>query len=193
MKKTVALLCLLPLMGACTRVSVGSFSALDSGEAAGRTVNANTNIQEERSLTRLENIDQSIQDSLDRLDAALDPNSTTAPANLDKLVQGDELDPALKNDPFLVRQALIDKKIDDRNRELINDELTGNLGSVTENKGLDPADYNNRSLKQTAAIDQKLDEKAVAAVEDTEGPEGSSEKSSENTESTSETTPTPSL
>jgi hypothetical protein len=188
MKKLLTVFCLLPLMGACTRVSVGSFSAADSGEAAGRIVNSNDNIKEERSLGRLEDIDQSIQDSLARLDAALDPNSQTDPANLDKLVQGDEIDPALKNDPYLLRQAQIDQKFDDKNRDLINDELSGNLDSVSKNTGLNPDNFDNRNLKQTAEIDQKLDQKAVSSVEGDEQ-EGDSDRTeiekgaSENTNS----------
>lgn len=184
-KKLIVLLAVLPLMTACTRVSVGSFTSADSGEADAVSVDGNTNIREERSLTRLHDIDQSIQDSMDRLDAALDPNADSKPANLDKLVQNNEIDPALKNDRNLYRNAVIDQKIDDKNRALINDELSGNLDSVSENTGQNPDDFSNRELKQTAQIDQKLDEKAQSAIDknNDQTSDSSSDSSSNNGDS----------
>lgn len=149
-------------LSACTRVPVGTFSAADGSTAAPAVVDANSNIEAERDLNRLRDIDSSIDAGLARLDAALDPNS--APANLDKLVTDNDLDPALASDPNFRRQIEVENKFNEKNQSLIDDELTGNLDNVNENTATSPDEFNDLQRQQQAEIDQKLDEKAQDAV-----------------------------
>jgi len=160
LKKCLTLLLLLPALGACERVPVGSFG-LASGEAGPVMINnGNGNTKEEIALQRLNAIDASINASLARLEAAMDPNSP--PANLDKLVHNDEIDPALRNDPFLYRQALINQKFDEKNQALIDDQLSGNLSQLNENElPAGSESFDDRSLQQRDSIDQKLQEKML--------------------------------
>ena len=161
-KSLLALLCLSALVS-CQRIPSSVFSLADGSEASAVAVDGNNNTIAERDLGRLNNIDSSIDESLDRLNAALDPNSE--PANLYKLVVGDTIDPALLNDRGLSQQAQIEQKFDQKNQDLIDNVSSGNLDSVSENSGLDPANFSDRDRKQQAQIDQKLDGKAESESE----------------------------
>ncbi|PKL75652.1 MAG: hypothetical protein CVV27_14305, partial [Candidatus Melainabacteria bacterium HGW-Melainabacteria-1] len=138
----------------------GVFSTADGSEAGPRIINANGNTQAERDLRRLEDIDQSIQASLTRLDAALDPNNTD-PANLEKLVVGDGVDPALLGSRSLRQQAEIDQKFDEKNQALIDNTMTGNLDNV-ESTGNPASGTLERNHQLQTEVDSKLDDKAKA-------------------------------
>lgn len=164
MARKLLLLCLFPALVACTRVPTGVFGTADGSDAVPAVIDGNSAVRDERDLKRLKAIDESINDSLARLDAALDPNAE--PADLDKLVVGDTVDPALLNDRSLRQQVEIEQKFDEKNQALIDDTRSGNLDQVESNSGLDPADFNNRDLRQQAQVDQKLDEKAAEVAPD---------------------------
>ena len=166
MKFLLLTLALTVSLSACTRVAVGTFAAADGSTAAPAVVDANTNTQDEIDLNRLKDIDSSIDASLARLDSALDPNAE--PANLDKLVSENDLDPALASDPNLRRQIEVENKFNEKNQALIDDELSGNLDNVDQNTAATPDNFNDLQRQQQAEIDQKLDEKAQNAVEKSE-------------------------
>ena len=187
MKTSVLLLALTLSMTACTRTPVGTFSAADGSTAAPSVVNANGNIRDERLLQRQTQIDDSIAQSLERLDAALDPNAD--PANLDKLVQGDEIDPSLLNDPLLLRREQVEQKFDEKNQALIDDTRTGNLDNVADNRGLNPDELFDRDLNNKAQIDEKLDNKAQEATQD-DGTEASEDKDTPSENATNSTSST---
>lgn len=157
MKKALLLLSLLPLIVSCSRVPSGVFGVADGSEAAPRVVDANSNTRAERDLKRLQQIDQNIQASLARLDAALDPNNTD-PAHLEKLIVGDEMDPALANSRSLRQQAAIEKKFDEKNQALLDNSRTGNLDELQKTSDLDPKILT-REQRSQIQIDQKIDEK----------------------------------
>lgn len=181
-QKTFAALFMLALsLSACDRVP-STFSAKDVDSAPAASA-PGRGFGENLDLTRLNQIEEQIDASLARLDAAFDPNSPEA--NLDKLVVGVELDPALASSPFLTRDQMIDKKFDDKNRALINDELSGNLDNVEETTGLDPKDFSQINLQRAARIEQKLDQKAIDAVRPgTDPAESSDPKPSKDEEKT---------
>ena len=159
--KTLASLLMLAFsLSACDRVP-STFSAKDVDSAPAASA-PGRGFSEKLDLTRLNQIEDQIDASLARLDAAFDPNSPEA--NLDKLVVGVELDPAFANSPFLTRDQMIDKKFDDKNKALINDELSGNLDNVEETRGLDPKNFSQINLQRAARVEQKLDQKAIDAV-----------------------------
>ncbi len=162
-KSLIALLCLSALVS-CQRIPSSVFSLADGSEASAISVDGNSGTVAERDLGRLNNIDASIDESLDRLSAALDPNS--APANLDKLVVGDKVDPGILNERGLSQQAQIEQKFDQKNQDLIDNVSTGNLDNVSENSGLNPDNFSDRDRKQQAQIDQKLDSKADSQSDD---------------------------
>lgn len=164
MKKKLALLATLPFLVACNRIPAGILSLSDGDEATPRVVDSNSGNRAERDLKRLSSIDNAIQASLNRLDAALDPNNKTA-ANLEKLVVGDGIDPALASNRQLRQQAQIDQKFDQKNQALIDNTKTGNLDNVQQTNDLDPAAMT-REQKIQAAIDSSLDRKAIDAVKD---------------------------
>ncbi|MGV3523322.1 MAG: hypothetical protein ACO1RX_03820 [Candidatus Sericytochromatia bacterium] len=164
MKHPALLLLLSCSLMACTRVPTGSFGTAGAGSAVPIIVNGNSNIQAERDLRRLKDVDASIRASLDRLDAALDPNSP--PANLEKLVVGDDIDPAIVGNRSLYQQALIDQKMDEKNQQLIDDVRTGNLDNVDQNNATNPEQPNTRLQQQQSEIDAELDRKAEEAVTD---------------------------
>lgn len=164
-KHALALVLLLPLLVACERVPVGAFG-LAGGEAGPVVVNQDDPQKDEWELGRLLAIDRSIDESLRRLDAALDPNS--APANLDRLVLNDEVDPSLKNDLHLYRrQVLINELMDQKNRDLIDNRLTGVLRDLPDDARL--ATYDGLPLVWREAIDEGLADKVRAARPDYEG------------------------
>lgn len=162
MNKKIALFALLPLLAACNRVPSGILSVADGSDATGRIVDSNSGNQAERDLKRLSSIDSAIQASLNRLDAALDPNNKTA-ANLEKLVVGDGIDPAIASNRTLRQQALIDQKMDEKNQALIDNTKTGNLDHIQDTSDQDPASMT-REQKLQAQIDSGLDQKAQDAV-----------------------------
>lgn len=149
-------------LSACDRVP-STFSAKDVDSAPAASA-PGRGFTERLELTRLNQIEEQIDASLARLDAAFDPNAPEA--NLDKLVVGTEIDPALATSPFLTRDQIIDKKFDDKNKALINDEFSGNLNNVEDTTGLDPKDFSQINLQRAARIEQKLDQKAIDAVKD---------------------------
>lgn len=152
-------------ISACTRVP-STFGISDVDSAPGATA-PNQGFIESLDLDRLNQIEAQIDASLARLDAAFDPNAPEA--NLDKLVVGTEIDPALANSPFLTQDQLIDQKIDAKNKALINDEFSGNLDNVEENTGLDPKDFSNIDFQRAARVEQNLDQKAIDAVKPNKG------------------------
>lgn len=159
MKKTLLLLASITLLAACNRVPTGILSLADGSEAAPRSVSGGSGVQAERDLRRLEDIDKSIQASLTRLDAALDPNNKT-PANLDKLVQGDKTDPSLLSNRNLRQQAQVDAKFDEKNQALIDNSLSGNLDDLDSTRQPDAADAPTRQQRLLNQIDNRLDDKA---------------------------------
>lgn len=165
MKKSLLLLATLPLLAACNRVPSGVLSLADGSEAAPRVVDSNSNTRAERDLKRLGDIDKSIQASLSRLDAALDPNNTD-PAHLEKLVVGDKPDPALTSSSRSLRQqSAIDQKFDEKNQALIDNSMSGSLDEVENAETGNPApDTLNRDQRLRAEVDNMLDEKAESAV-----------------------------
>lgn len=165
MKKSLLLLACLPLLAACNRVPSGVLSLADGSEAAPRVVDSNSGTRSERDLKRLGQIDQSIQASLNRLEAALDPNNKE-PANLEKLVVGDGIDPALASNRQLRQQAQIDQKMDEKNQALIDNTMSGNLEEIEKTGNPDTASVT-RDQKLQIQIDEKLDEKAESAVRET--------------------------
>lgn len=158
-------------ISACTRVP-STFGISDVDSAPGATA-PNQGFIENLDLDRLNQIEAQIDASLARLDAAFDPNAPEA--NLDKLVVGTEIDPALANSPFLTQDQLIDQKIDAKNKALINDEFSGNLDNVEANTGLDPKDFSDLNFQRAARVEQNLDQKAIDAVK----PSQSNEKAAE--------------
>ncbi|MEZ0368128.1 MAG: hypothetical protein ACAI44_03465 [Candidatus Sericytochromatia bacterium] len=193
MKKTLLLLAALPLLASCNRVPTGILSLADGSEAAPRVVDSNANTRAERDLKRLSDIDKSIQASLTRLDAALDPNNTD-PANLEKLVVGDGIDPALASNRQLRQQAEIDQKLDEKNQALIDNTRSGNLDEFEETGNPD-GDTLSREQRLQTEIDDKLDDKAEAAVSEP-AEEESTEPATEPADSSSpapETSDKPSL
>lgn len=148
-------------LSGCSRVP-STFGISDVDSAPGASA-PNQGFVESLDLDRLNQIEAQIDASLARLDAAFDPNAPEA--NLDKLVTGASLDPALANSPFLTRDQLIDQKIDEKNKALINDEFSGNLDNVEDNTGLDPKDFSDINLRRAAQVEQNLDQKAIEAVQ----------------------------
>lgn len=175
MKKTLLLLASISLLAACNRVPTGIISIAAGSEAAPRSGDGVAGARAERDLRRLEDIDKSIQASLTRLDAALDPNNTT-PANLDKLVQGDATDPSLLSNRSLRQQAQIDAKFDEKNQALIDNSLSGNLDQLDSSKQPDAADAPTRQQRLLNQIDNKLDEKTEGVLA---SPDSSSDSSTE--------------
>lgn len=159
MKKTLLLLASISLLAACNRVPTGILSLADSSEAAPRSASGSSGVQAERDLRRLEDIDKSIQASLTRLDAALDPNNKT-PANLDKLVQGDTTDPSLLSNRSLRQQAQVDAKFDEKNQALIDNSLSGNLDDLESTRQPDATDAPTRQQRLLNQIDNRLDDSA---------------------------------
>ncbi len=148
-------------LSGCSRVP-STFGISDVDSAPGASA-PNQGFVESLDLDRLNQIEAQIDASLARLDAAFDPNAPEA--NLDKLVTGASLDPALANSPFLTRDQLIDQKIDEKNKALINDEFSGNLDNVEDNTGLNPEDFSDINLRRAAQVEQNLDQKAIKAVQ----------------------------
>lgn len=144
----------------CSRVP-STFGISDVDSAPGASA-PNQGFVESLDLDRLNQIEAQIDASLARLDAAFDPNAPEA--NLDKLVTGAALDPALANSPFLTQDQLIDQKIDEKNKALINDEFSGHLDNVEDNTGLDPQNFSDINLRRAAQVEQNLDQKAIEAV-----------------------------
>lgn len=163
-------------LSACDRVP-STFSAKDVDSAPAASA-PGRGFTERLDLTRLNQIEEQIDASLARLDAAFDPNAPEA--NLDKLVLGTEIDPGLATSPFLTREQIIDKKFDDKNKALINDEFSGNLDNVEDTTGLDPKDFSQINLQRAARIEQNLDQKAIDAVKNK-----SSDTDAKTTDSTS--------
>lgn len=164
-KHTLVLLLCLPMLAACERVPVGAFGVA-GGEAGPVMINQDDPQRDEWELGRLQAIDRSIDESLKRLDAALDPNSP--PANLDKLVMNDDVDPSLKNDIHLYRrQVQINQLMDQKNQDLIDNRLTGLLRSLPEGDQL--ATHDDLWLTRRDEVDAGLLEKTQAARPDYEG------------------------
>jgi hypothetical protein len=147
-------------LSACDRVP-STFSAKDVDSAPAASA-PGRGFSERLDLTRLNQIEEQIDASLARLDAAFDPNAPEA--NLDKLVVGTEIDTALATSPFLTRDQIIDKKFDDKNKALINDDLSGNLDNVEDTASIDPNNFSQINLQRAARIQQQLDQKAIDAV-----------------------------
>lgn len=164
-KHTLVLLLCLPMLASCERVPVGVFGVA-GGEAGPVMINQDDPQRDEWELGRLQAIDRSIDESLKRLDAALDPNSP--PANLDKLVMNDEVDPSLKNDIHLYRrQVQINQLMDQKNQDLIDNRLTGLLRSLPDGDQL--ATHDDLWLTRRDEVDAGLLEKTQAARPDYEG------------------------
>lgn len=160
-QKTFAIVFLFAFsLSACDRVP-STFSAKDVDSAPAASA-PGRGFSEKLDLTRLNQIEEQIDASLARLDAAFDPNGPEA--NLDKLVVGVEIDSALATSPFLTRDQMIDKKFDDKNRALINDELSGNLDNVEDTTIANPLNFGQINLQRAARIQQNLDQKAIDAV-----------------------------
>ncbi|PIQ23948.1 hypothetical protein COW36_05360 [bacterium (Candidatus Blackallbacteria) CG17_big_fil_post_rev_8_21_14_2_50_48_46] len=180
--KISALMITLSPLVACTRVPVGAFGVSGSDGANAISVDAGANTLEEKKLTRLKQIDQKIQESADKLNAVLDPNKVSEPANLDKLVIGDELDPSLSYDRRFSANQKIEQKMDQKAQDLISGEA-----SATSTSTLTPTDsslLNDRSLRNQASIDQNLNEKAAnpggdSSVETASSPAPSAETDSD--------------
>lgn len=164
-KHTLVLLLCLPALAACDRVPAAAFGVA-GGEAGPVMINQDDPQRDEWELGRLQAIDQSIDESLKRLDAALDPNSP--PANLDKLVMNDEVDPSLKNDIHLYRrQVQINELMDQKNQDLIDNRLTGLLRSLPNEDQL--ATHDDLRLTLRDEVDAGLLDKARDARPDYEG------------------------
>lgn len=163
MKKSLFLFAALPLFISCSRVPAGVFSIADGSEAAARVVNSNAGTREQRDLRRLQQIDKSIQASLARLDAALDPNNTD-PAHLEKLIAGDVMDPALASNRINRQQALIEQKFDEKNQALLDNTLSGKLDNLEDTNTLDPHNLP-RSQRLQLQIDEKIDQKVIDVLD----------------------------
>lgn len=186
MKKSLFLLAALPLFISCSRVPAGVFSIADGSEAAARVVNSNAGTREQRDLRRLQQIDKSIQASLARLDAALDPNNTD-PAHLEKLIAGDVMDPALASNRIGRQQALIEQKFDEKNQALLDNTLSGKLDNLEDTNTLDPHNLP-RSQRLELQIDEKIDQKVVDVLDQENSTESDSDsKTSEDLSSVDET------
>lgn len=174
------LFAILPLFISCSRVPAGVFSIADGSEAAARAVNSNAGIREQRDLKRLQQIDKSIQASLARLDAALDPNNTD-PAHLEKLIAGDVMDPALASNRINRQQALVEQKFDEKNQALLDNTLSGKLDNIEETNNLDPHNLP-RAQRLQLQIDEKIDQKVLDVLDSEQAEEDKPESSeSENT------------
>lgn len=150
----------------CNRVPVGIFGVSGAGGANAISVDAGSNIAEERKLTRLKQIDQKIQESADRLSAILDPSKTLEPANLAKLVIGDEIDPSLRNDRHLNANQIIEQKLDQKAQDLISGTVKAS-GTSPDNSAPDTSLLNDRTLRNQAEIDQNLNTRANVNTEPT--------------------------
>ena len=145
---------------ACTRVpSTFSLSDVDSAPAA-----ASRNLQSEQriDIDRLNQIEAKIDESLARLEAAFDPNAPEA--NLDKLVENNETIASLSPNSVLTHQQLIDLKFDEKNKALINDELTGNLDNIDDDDSA--TNINSLEARRAAQVNQTLDEAAANALKE---------------------------
>lgn len=179
---------------ACTRVPVGSFGVSGSEGANAILLDTGNNTREEQKLRRLNQIDEKIQESADRLNAILDPQKSSEPANLEKLVVGDSIDPSLSYDRRFNAGQIIEQKMDQKARDLISGSTSSSTTSSNAPDSLsDPALLNDRQLRNQAEIDASLN---TAASSDTEVPHEDSEpeENSISSESPSGTTasPTPS-
>ncbi|MGE3724185.1 MAG: hypothetical protein AB7I41_01440 [Candidatus Sericytochromatia bacterium] len=163
MKNHLMQLCGLTLIFAslvgCNRVPVGVFGVSGSGGANAISVDAGANTAEERKLTRLKQIDQKIQESADRLSAILDPTKTLEPANLDKLVVGDAIDPSLSYDRRFSANQKIEQKLDQKALDLISG-VPKETAVSPDTSSPDSSLLNDRTLRNQAEIDQSLNTRA---------------------------------
>lgn len=143
----------------CNRVPVGVFGVSGSGGANAISVDAGANTAEERKLTRLKQIDQKIQESADRLSAILDPTKTLEPANLDKLVVGDAIDPSLSYDRRFSANQKIEQKLDQKALDLISG-APKEAAVTPDTSSPDSSLLNDRTLRNQAEIDQSLNTRA---------------------------------
>ncbi len=144
----------------CNRVPVGVFGVSGSGGANAISVDAGANTSEERKLTRLKQIDQKIQESADRLSAILDPTQTLEPANLDKLVVGDQIDPSLSYDRRFNANQRIEQKMDQNALDLISGSAK-EAATTPDTGSVDSSLLNDRTLRNQAEIDQSLNTRAT--------------------------------
>jgi hypothetical protein len=160
-------LMLLTSVSGCTRVPVGAFgvSGSDAANGTATAADAGSNTREEFKLRRLGQIDTKIQQSADQLKAILDPSQSTSPANLDKLVVGDPLDPSLSYDRRFSAGQRIEQKMDQKAQELIDGTTTASSSATAVDT--DNSLRNDRTLRNQAEIDKTLDSAATSASPET--------------------------
>jgi hypothetical protein len=171
-----ALIFILSPLVACSRVPVGAFGVAGSGGSNAISVDAGSNTLEERKLTKLKQIDQKIQDGLDHLTAILDPSQTTEPANLDKLVVGDAIDPSLSYDRRFSANQKIEQKLDAKAQDLISGSVKATTVSTSPDTSADPSLLNDRSLRNQAEIDKSLNDPLGSDTNETAPTSSKSEK-----------------
>jgi hypothetical protein len=173
----------------CNRVPVGVFGVSSSGSANAISIDAGANTSEERKLTRLKQIDQKIQESADRLSAILDPTQTLEPANLDKLVVGDQIDPSLSYDRRFSANQRIEQNMDQKALDLISGSAKA-AATTPDTGSKDSSLLNDRTLRNQAEIDQSLNTRATSESSEKAKTESKTENESEkNTDSAIEPAP----
>lgn len=174
---------------ACARVPVGAFGV--AGSESGNSISLNTdhNTLEEQKLKRLSQIDQKIQESSDRLNAILDPNQNSAPADLEKLVVGEKVDPSLSYDRRFNAGQIIEQKMDQKAQDLISGSAStaSSVTSTAPESLTDPSLLNDRQLRNQAEIDANLNAAADGGTK-----KSSEDKSSEEDTADTEVPSTPS-
>ncbi len=173
---------------ACSRVP-GTFSTSDVDSAPAAS-SRSVDEQELFDFNRLSQIEAKIDESLARLEAAFDPNAPEA--NLDRLVQENEEINTVANNGFVSGQQIVEHKFNEKNRALINDELTGNLENTTV-EDLNTDSINSNILRQKVTVNQLLDVEAASFASGSENEVSADiptvEDTVESTERTSEPDP----
>lgn len=160
MRYLLTALCLSALLVSCQRAPVSSFGVSADGLQA-VVNNSDSGTDAERALNRLEDIDDNIQASADKVKAIGTDADTSGPANLDKLVVNDVAPEGIEFDRSLQASAIIEQKLDQKAQDLIDDKRTiETTVETSENISSERDDLNQNKL------DQALDQSATDLITD---------------------------
>lgn len=171
--KKYAFLLLICVLASCTRSPLaGQLSVAGAGSGSGNLLGTSPNdpANRETQIKRQEITDAQLEASANKINNVLDDNSPAV--DLEHLADRSDIDPDLANTPEFRHIQQVEKKFDEKARDLI-DNTGENLNIQPED--VDPALKNDRNLAEQLKTEQQLNDSASDLTQDKNTEEPSEE------------------